>query len=177
MGLTRDPVAYRTMLGIFETVEDATQAISGIIGAGIIPAALELMDQGIIEAVEAAFKFGFPLDAGAVLLIEVDGLEVAVVDEAAKIIDHCNTHGAREVRRADSPEQRDLLWKCRKKAFGAIGRLSPSYCTQDGVVPRTKLPEILKSIIESGKRARHPHCERLPRGRRQHSPDFAVRRA
>lgn len=150
--LTRDPVAYRTMLGVFETVDDATQAISGIIGAGIIPAALELMDQGIIEAVEAAFKFGFPLDAGAVLLIEVDGLEVAVEGEAEKIVEICNAHNAREVRRADSPEQRNLLWKCRKKAFGAIGRLSPSYCTQDGVVPRTKLPDILRFIIESGKR-------------------------
>ncbi len=151
--LTRDPVAYRTMLGVFETVDDATQAISDIIGAGIVPAALELMDQGIIEAVEAAFHFGFPLDAGAVLLIEVDGLEVAVDDEAALIVELCGNNKAREVRKADSPEQRDLLWKCRKKAFGAIGRLSPSYCTQDGVVPRTKLPEILKFITEAG--ARH----------------------
>ncbi len=151
--LTRNPAAYRTMLGVFETVEDATLAISGIIGAGIIPAALELMDQGIIEAVEAAFQFGFPLDAGAVLLIEVDGLEVAVDEEAKKIVEICEQHKAREVRKADSPQQRDLLWKCRKKAFGAIGRLSPSYCTQDGVVPRTKLPEILKFITESG--ARH----------------------
>ncbi len=151
--LTRDPAAYRTMLGVFETVSDATQSISGIIGAGIIPAALELMDQGIIEAVEAAFGFGFPLDAGAVLLIEVDGLEVAVDNEAKQIVELCEQHGAREVRKADSPQQRDLLWKCRKKAFGAIGRLSPSYCTQDGVVPRTKLPEILKFITESG--ARH----------------------
>ena len=151
--LTRDPVAYRTMLGVFETVDDATQAISDIIGAGIVPAALELMDQGIIEAVEAAFHFGFPLDAGAVLLIEVDGLEVAVDDEAARIVELCGNNKAREVRKADSPEQRDLLWKCRKKAFGAIGRLSPSYCTQDGVVPRTKLPAILKFITEAG--ARH----------------------
>ncbi|TWU09484.1 putative FAD-linked oxidoreductase [Symmachiella macrocystis] len=151
--LTRDPVAYRTMLGVFETVEDATQAISGIIGAGIVPAALELMDQGIIEAVEPAFHFGFPLDAGAVLLIEVDGLEVAVDGEAAQIVELCEQNNAREVRKADSPQQRDLLWKCRKKAFGAIGRLSPSYCTQDGVVPRTKLPEILKFITEAS--ARH----------------------
>lgn len=151
--LTRDPAAYRTMLGVFETVEDATQAISNIIGAGIVPAALELMDQGIIEALEAAFQFGFPLDAGAVLLIEVDGLEVAVDDEAARIVSICEETGAREVRKADSPAERQLLWKCRKQAFGAIGRLSPSYCTQDGVVPRTKLPEILKFIGEAG--ARH----------------------
>ncbi len=145
--LTRDPAAYRTMLGIFNSIQDATQTISNIIGAGIVPAALELMDQGIIEAVEAAFHFGFPLDAAAVLLIEVDGLEVAVDDEARQIIDICNQTGAREVRTANSPKERLLLWKCRKQAFGAIGRLSPSYCTQDGVVPRTKLPEILAFII------------------------------
>ncbi len=151
--LTRDPAAYRTLLGIFETIADATHAISDLIGAGIIPAALELMDQGIVEAVEAAFQFGFPLDAGAVLLIEVDGLEVSVGAEADKISEICNAAGAREVRRATSEQERQLLWKCRKQAFGAIGRLSPSYCTQDGVVPRTKLPEILEFITETG--ARH----------------------
>ena len=150
--LTRNPVAYRTMLGVFETVEAATQAISQIIGAGIVPAALEMMDQGIIAALEAAFQFGFPLDAGAVLLIEVDGLEVAVDEEARRITALCEAAGAREVRKANTPKERALLWKCRKQAFGAIGRLSPSYCTQDGVVPRTKLPEILKRITESGQR-------------------------
>lgn len=150
--LTRDPAAYRTMLGVFETVNDATLAISNIIGAGIVPAALELMDQGIVGAVEAAFHFGFPLDAGAVLLIEVDGLEVAVDEEAHKIIEICGNSGAREVRSANTPKERLLLWKCRKQAFGAIGRLSPSYCTQDGVVPRTKLPEILQFISEAGTR-------------------------
>jgi glycolate oxidase len=151
--LTRNPAAYRTLLGIFETVADATQAISHIIGAGIIPAALEMMDQGIVGAVEAAFHFGFPLDAGAVLLIEVDGLEVAVDEEAEKIVTICQSSGAREVRRATTEKERLLLWKCRKQAFGAIGRLSPSYCTQDGVVPRTRLPEILAFITECG--ARH----------------------
>ncbi len=150
--LTRDPDAYRTLLGIFDTVGDATQAISRIIAAGIIPAALEMMDGGIVEAVEAAYQFGFPLDAAAVVLIEVDGLEVAVDDEAEKIIELCEAEGAREVRRAESEQQRALLWKCRKQAFGAIGRLSPSYCTQDGVVPRTKLPEILEFITDAGER-------------------------
>lgn len=151
--LTRDPVAYRTMLGVFDTVRAATEAISAIIAAGIIPAALEMMDQGIVTALEDAFHFGFPLDAGAVLLIEVDGLEVAVDAEASQIVELCQRNGAREVRMANSSEERTLLWKCRKQAFGAIGRLSPSYCTQDGVVPRTKLPEILEFITEAG--ARH----------------------
>jgi glycolate oxidase len=150
--LTRDPAAYRTMLAVFETVEDATVAISEIIGAGIVPAALEMMDQGIIEAVEAAFHFGFPLDAGAVLLMEVDGLELEVDAEATRMESICTAFGAREVRRANSPEERLKLWKCRKQAFGAIGRLSPSYCTQDGVVPRTKLPQILQHIQDVSRR-------------------------
>lgn len=144
--LTPNPVAYRTMLGIFESVDDATKAISKIIAAGIIPAALEMMDQGIIKAVEEAFHFGFPLDAEAVLLIEVDGQEVGVTIEEEKIIQICKEQGAREVRKAQSEAERQLLWKCRKQAFGAIGRLSPSYCTQDGVVPRTQLPHILRFI-------------------------------
>ncbi|HLQ44411.1 MAG TPA: FAD-binding protein, partial [Planctomycetaceae bacterium] len=96
--LTRNPESYRTLLGVFETVAAATQAISNMIGAGIVPAALEMMDQGIIGALEAAFHFGFPLDAGAVLLIEVDGLEVAVEKEAVRIEDICQQNGAREVR-------------------------------------------------------------------------------
>ena len=150
--LTRDPAAYRTMLGVFETVGDATEAISSIIAAGIVPAALEMMDQGIVEAVEAAFQFGFPLDARAVLLIEVDGLEVSVDEEAQRISAICMEHRAREVRRANSTEERQKLWKCRKQAFGAIGRLAPSYCTQDGVVPRTKLPEILAFIQQTSEK-------------------------
>ncbi len=150
--LTRNPESYRTLLGVFETVTAATQTISNIIGAGIVPAALEMMDQGIVGALEQAFHFGFPLDAGAVLLIEVDGLEVAIEDEAAQIEAICKKTGAREIRRAQSAKERALLWKCRKQAFGAIGRLSPSFCTQDGVVPRTKLPAILEFIEDCGRR-------------------------
>jgi len=148
--LTRNPQGFRTMLGIFESVTDATNAISEIIGAGIVPAALEMMDHGILEAVEAAFQFGFPLDAEAILLIEVDGLEAGLDQQRDQIVELCQRCGAREVRQADSAEQRQKLWKCRKQAFGAIGRLSPSYCTQDGVVPRTKLPHILRKITEIG---------------------------
>jgi glycolate oxidase len=146
--LTRNPEGHRTMLGIFESVEDATAAISEIIGAGIVPAALEMMDQGILVAIEAAFQFGFPLDAQAILLIEVDGLEAGLDEQRDRIIELCKKCGAREVRLARDEKERLKLWKCRKQAFGAIGRLSPSYCTQDGVVPRTKLPHILRKIIE-----------------------------
>jgi glycolate oxidase len=146
--ITRDPETYRTMLGVFETVDAATNTISDIIGAGMVPAALEMMDRLIIGAVEAAFHFGFPLDAGAVLIIEVDGLEAGIDREAERITQICQRNGAREVRQARSTAERLLLWKCRKQAFGAVGRLAPSYCTQDGVVPRTKLPEILRIISE-----------------------------
>ncbi len=148
--LTRDPQGYRTMLGVYDSCDDATNSISEIIGAGIVPAALELMDQGILVAVEEAFKFGFPLDAKAILLIEVDGLEAGLDQQRDRIIELCNKCGAREVRQANDAKQRQLLWKCRKQAFGAVGRLSPSYCTQDGVVPRTKLPHILRRITEIG---------------------------
>jgi glycolate oxidase len=150
--LTRNPQGHRTMLGMFESVDDATRAISEIIGAGIVPAALEMMDQGILVAIEAAFQFGFPLDAQAILLIEVDGLEAGLDQQRDQIVTICKASGAREVRLAKDEKERLKLWKCRKQAFGAIGRLSPSYCTQDGVVPRTKLPHILQKITAIGRK-------------------------
>src|SRR6202521_1876580 len=150
--ITRNPEAYRTLLGVFETVDDATNTISDIIGAGIVPAALEMLDQLILQAVEAAFKFGFPLDAGAVLIMEVDGLEAGLDADAEAITAIAKKNNAREVRRANTEAERLLLWKSRKQAFGAVGRLAPSFCTQDGVVPRSKLPEILRLIQDIGER-------------------------
>jgi len=150
--ITRNPEAYRTLLGVFETVDDATNTISDIIGAGIVPGALEMLDRLILQAVEAAFHFGFPLDAGAVLIMEVDGLEAGLDNEAEQIAEIARKNGAREVRRANSDAERLLLWKARKQAFGAVGRLAPSYCTQDGVVPRTKLPHILREITRIGEK-------------------------
>ena len=150
--ITRNPQAYRTLLGVFETVDDATNTISDIIGAGIIPGALEMLDQLILQAVEAAFKFGFPLDAGAVLIMEVDGLDAGLDADAERIIAIAKKNNAREVRRANTEAERLLLWKSRKQSFGAVGRLAPSFCTQDGVVPRTKLPQVLRSIQEIGRR-------------------------
>jgi glycolate oxidase len=150
--LTRNPQGCRTLLGVFDTVDAATNTISDIIGSGIIPAALEMMDRLILQAVEAAFGFGFPLDAGAVLIMEVDGVEAGLDDEAERIAVIARRNGAREVRRAADEAERQLLWKCRKQAFGAVGRLAPSYCTQDGVVPRTHLPQILREISAIGQR-------------------------
>jgi glycolate oxidase len=156
--LTRNPDAYRTFLGVFESVDDATNTISDIIGAGIIPAALEMLDQLIIQALEDAYHFGFPLDAGAVLIMEVDGLEAGLGADAERIIALVKKNRAREVRQATTDTERQLLWKSRKNAFGAIGRLAPSYCCQDGVVPRTRLPHILREIYRIGERHRIRIC-------------------
>ena len=150
--LIRAPEAYKTMLGVFESVAQASQTVSAIIAAGIVPGALEMMDQLITQAVEAAYKFGFPLDAGAVLIVELDGLAPALERQANQVIDICRKNGAREVRLAKTEEERALLWKCRKRAFGAIGRLSPNYLTQDGVVPRSKLPEIMEFIAATSRK-------------------------
>jgi len=148
--LTRNPQDYRTMRAIFDTVDDATGAISDIIGAGVIPAAMELMDQGIVEAVEEAFHFGFPLDAEAIVVIELDGPAAGLDRQQEQVVEFCRKWRAREVVPATTSRERDLLWKCRKMAIGALGRLSPSYCIQDGVVPRTRLPEIIRRISEIG---------------------------
>jgi len=144
--LIRAPQAYRTMLGIFESVDAASQTVSDIIAAGIVPAAVEMMDQLITQAVEAAYHFGFPLDAAAVLIVELDGLAAGLDRQAENVIQICRRNGAREVRLAQTERERLDLWKCRKRAFGAIGRLSPNFLTQDGVVPRSKLPEIMRFI-------------------------------
>ena len=144
--LIRAPEVYKTMLGVFESVSQASKTVSDIIAAGIVPGALEMMDQLITKAVEAAYQFGFPLDAGAVLIIELDGPAAGIQRQADKVLELCRSNGAREVRLAKTEEERALLWKCRKRAFGAIGRLSPNYLTQDGVVPRSRLPEIMDFI-------------------------------
>ena len=144
--LIKAPQAYKTMLGVFESVEDASQTVSDIIAAGIVPGAMEMMDQLITQAIEAAYQFGFPLDAGAVLIVELDGLAAGLEKQAERVIEICKRNRAREVRVAKTDQERMDLWKCRKRAFGAIGRLSPNFLTQDGVVPRSKLPEIMSFI-------------------------------
>jgi len=147
--LVRAPQAYKTMLAVFANVDAASQTVSHIIAAGIVPGALEMMDQLITQAVEAAYHFGFPLDAGAVLIIELDGPSAGLERQASRVMEICAENGAREVRLAKTEEERALLWKSRKRAFGAIGRLSPNYLTQDGVVPRSKLPEIMEFIVQT----------------------------
>ncbi|MCG3125323.1 MAG: putative FAD-linked oxidoreductase [Phycisphaerae bacterium] len=150
--LTRTPLAVRTALAVFETIDDATQTVSAVIAAGIVPAAMELMDRPIIAAVEAAFAVGLPLDAGAVLIVEVDGVPCATEEAMRDVVAICARHGARRTTLAENEEQRALLWKARKRAAGAFGRLTPNYCTQDGVVPRSELPTMLREVAEIGRR-------------------------
>jgi glycolate oxidase len=152
--LVRAPEAHRTLLAVFESVDAASEAVSGIIAAGIVPAALEMMDRLIVEAVEAAYRVGLPTDAGAVLLVELDGAGAGVDDEAERVVAVCGRAGVRDVRVARDEAERQALWKCRKRAFGAVGRLAPNYCTQDGVVPRTRVPDILRAIAAAAERHR-----------------------
>src|ERR1700732_1385964 len=111
-----------------------------------------MLDKLILKAIEEAFHFGFPLDAGAVLIMEVDGLAAGLDADAESITTIARKNKVREVRKADGDAERALLWKSRKQAFGAVGRLAPSYCTQDGVVPRTKLPHMLRFIQGVGQK-------------------------
>jgi glycolate oxidase len=152
--LVRAPEAQRTLLAVFESVDAASAAVSGIIAAGVIPAALEMMDRLIVQAVEAAFRIGLPTDAGAVLLVELDGRAVGLDPEVERVVAVCRASGVREVRVARDELERAALWKCRKRAFGAVGRLAPNYCTQDGVVPRTRVPDILRAIAAAAERHR-----------------------
>ena len=150
--LTPNPQQYRAMRATFHSVDEAGNAVSQIIAAGIVPAAMELMDQGILAAVEEAYQFGFPPEAEAVLVIEVDGPEAGLDRQQERIVELCQRFGAKEVLQAASDQERELLWKCRKMAVGATGRLSPSYTIQDGVVPRTQLPHIIRRTTEIGQK-------------------------
>ncbi len=149
--LSRLPEAVKTLLAIYDAVDDATESVVEITARGITPAACEMLDGWTLRAVEDFVHAGFPRDSAAVLLIELEGLREAVEAQAEETCEVCRLHRAREVRVARDARERDLLWKGRKNAFGAIGRLSPSYYTQDGVIPRTKLSVTLRRIDEIGK--------------------------
>ena len=144
--LTPNPPTVRTLLLDFVTVEDAAATVSGIIAAGIVPAALEMMDAEITRAVEDFVGAGYPRDAGAVLLVELDGLEAGVAAQVEAVRAVGRTHGARTVRVAADEAERALLWKGRKSAFGAIARIAPDYYLHDAVVPRTRLVEVLQQV-------------------------------
>jgi glycolate oxidase subunit GlcD len=151
--LTQSPPAVRTLLAEFGEVNDASHAVSAIIAAGVMPAALEMMDREIIRAVEASvFAAGLPPDAGAALLIELDGIEAGLDDEAQKVTAICMEYGARSCRYARDEAERKKLWAARKGAFGAIGRISPDSMIQDAVVPRSQLPQVLGAAYDIASR-------------------------
>ena len=146
------PEAVATLLAIYDDVQDAANTVVALTSEGITPAAIEMLDGWTLRAVEAAVHAGYPLDSAAVLLIELEGLREAVDEQAEIVSALCGGCGAREVRRARDENERQLLWQGRKTAFGAIGRISPSYYVQDGVIPRTRIPETLRKIDEIAKK-------------------------
>ncbi len=146
--LTRSPEAVVTLLAGFRHTDDAGAATSAIIGAGLVPAAIEMMDALAIEAAEKAVACGYPDGAGAVLVVELDGPADEVQSQVDEVRRHLDNAGAFEIRQAEDDAQRALIWKGRKSAFAAVGRISPDYIVQDGVIPRTALPEVLRKIDE-----------------------------
>jgi glycolate oxidase subunit GlcD len=146
------PSEVRTLLADFASVRAASEAVSAIIAAGIVPAALEMMDQACIRAVESSiYAAGYPVDAGAILLVELDGGAAAVAAESAMVEGLLARSGARTTRAASTPAERARLWQGRKKAFGAMGRIAPDLVVQDAVVPRSALPDVMERIAEIGR--------------------------
>ncbi|RAK16618.1 glycolate oxidase [Anoxybacillus vitaminiphilus] len=145
--ILKNPEAKQTVLAYFDKVSDASQAVSDIISAGIVPAALEMMDKTAIEGVEAAaFPVGHPKDIEALLLIEVDGISAGIDEQIDEILKVCRRRNVREVKVAQDEKERERWWANRKTGFGAMGAISPDYLVQDGVIPRSKLPEVLERI-------------------------------
>lgn len=152
LNLLRKPAAVKTLLAAFDSTEAAGNAVSGIIGAGIIPAAIEMMDRLTIEAAEEAVHPNFP-KTEAILIVELDGAEPEVAALFAHVEKVCSEANAREIQVAKTDEQRARFWQGRKAAFAAMGRVSPNYYVQDGVIPRTKLSEVLKRIASLAERS------------------------
>jgi len=146
--LMRKAETVKTALAVYESNEDAGRTVAEITARGITPVAVEMLDGVMLRMVEEATHAGYPMDAAAVLLIELEGLREAVEEQVEQIREACLLCGAREFRVARTAEERDLLWKGRKNAFGAVGRVSPTYYVQDGVVPRTKIAPTLRFIGE-----------------------------
>src|SRR5438477_8245478 len=149
--LSKKPEAVKTLLAVFETVDDATETVTDLTARAITPAACEMLDGWTLCAVEDYVHAGFPRDCGSVLLMEGEGLVEAVASLSAGVEEGCKAHNAREVRTAKDDKERELLWKGRKTAFGALGRLAPSNYVLDAVIPRSKLPQALRRVLQIGK--------------------------
>ncbi len=145
-----DPVHMRTVYAVFNNNYDACTTVADVIAEGIIPTSMEMMDGSMIQVVESAFHFGFPEDAGAMLLLEIDGVEQVLDEQLDDILRLCRENNANDVQQCSDPVRRAELWAARKKAFGAVGRVSHSYCTQDACIPRSMLPDAMQRIGELG---------------------------
>jgi len=154
--LLRIPPSIATMLAAFPNIETASQAVSAVIGHGIVPAALEMMDNVTVGAVEAHYRAGYPTDAGAVLLVEVDGTEESTRELMSSIGRILSDNHGYAMREAQTPAERELLWAGRKGAIGALGRIKPNYYLHDGVVPRSRLPQVLSAVGEIGEHYQLP---------------------
>lgn len=142
------PESVKTMLAMFSDMNNAVDTVTEIIANGIIPASLEMMDKPIIQTIETALHLGYPVDAEAILVIELDGLQIAIDVEVEKILKICHQHGVTEVKIAKTDAERDDLWKGRRASFGTLTQLRPSIMIADGTVPRTKLPQVLSRVIQ-----------------------------
>jgi glycolate oxidase len=147
------PETTRTLVAYYTGTEPAGRTVSDVVAAGIVPGAIEMMDSLAIKACEDATHAGYPLDAGAALIVELDGPECECDARFDEVVEICKKNQATGIRIADDPAERDLIWKARKAAFAAMGRLAPNYYVQDGVIPRTRLPEVLRRIDELAERA------------------------
>jgi glycolate oxidase len=143
--------AARTFLAAYPSAEAATRAVTGVLASGVLPAALEMVDGGILDTLEEAFGYRFPEGSGAVLLVEIEGLASGLDEEESRVTAALRDAGAFELRQARDAAERAMLWKVRKQAFGALGRASPEYYVQDGVVPRSRLPEMLAQVTAIGR--------------------------
>jgi glycolate dehydrogenase FAD-linked subunit len=152
--LLHAPAGVKTLLASFSTIDDASETVSAIVGAGIIPSALEMIDETFVRAINEGVGAGYPKGAGAVLLIELDGPAAEIEAQAGRIVRICQDHAALEIRVAQDEAERALLWKGRKEAAGVVGRMSPSWILQDAVVPRSRLPEIMREVQAIGARHR-----------------------
>ena len=150
------PESVITIMAAFASIEEASHAVSAVIAGGVIPVALEMMDRTTIGAVEAHYKAGYPTDAGAVLLTEIQGIRESTAEVAAVIEATLRSHGTSQLRVAGDAAERDLLWAGRKGAIGALGHIKPNYYLHDGVVPRTRLPGVLRDVGEIARRHRLP---------------------
>ena len=146
--LVPDPKHLRTVYAVYDSIAEACKTVSDVIASGVLPTSMEMMDGQMIQILEDAFHFGFDTSAGAMLLLEIDGVDQILDEQMDGIAQIARDNGATDIQKCADPKRRAELWGARKKAFGAIGRISPSYCTQDACVPRSKLPEVMKRVGE-----------------------------